>query len=204
MQDLSVPLSEQRAALKSIRSTSEFMLELLDNVLDISVIETGTQRFSLELTDVRSFVEKIITLSGPIADRKQTRIEARYSEWLSSVVLDRPKMSQVLLNLIGNAIKFSPNGANIQITADQERTNVRISVRDNGPGIPADELDSIFSPFYRSERSVSIQRGAGLGLAICKRIVEGHGGSIWAENAIAGGAVFHLTLPLNVRAAHNP
>jgi signal transduction histidine kinase len=204
IQDLSVPPHEQRAALKSIRSTSEFMLELLDNVLDISVIETGTQRFSLELTDVRSFVEKIIALSRPIADRKQARIEARYSEWLSSVVLDRPKMSQVLLNLIGNAIKFSPNGANIQITVDQERTNVRISVRDNGPGIPADELDSIFSPFYRSERSVSIQRGAGLGLAICKRIVEGHGGSIWAENAIAGGAVFHLTLPLNVLAAHNP
>jgi PAS domain S-box-containing protein len=203
MQDLSIPLSEQRAALKSIHSTSEFMLELLDNVLELSVIETGRQRFSPELTDVRSFVEKIIALSRPIADRKQTRIEARYSEWLSSVVLDRPKMSQVLLNLIGNAIKFSPNGANIQITVDQERTKVRISVRDNGPGIPADELGSIFSPFYRSERSASIQRGAGLGLAICKRIVERHGGSIWAENAIAGGAVFQLTLPLNVLAAHN-
>jgi len=107
-----------------------------------------------------------------------------------------------LLKLIGNAIKFSPNGATIQITVDQERTKVRISVGDNGPGIPADELRSIFIPFYRSQRSGSIQRGAGLGLAICKRIVERHGGSIWAENAIAGGAVFQLTLPLNVPTAH--
>ena len=74
-------------------------------------------------------------------------------------MLDRPKMSQVLLKLIGNAIKFSPNGANIQITVDQEPTKVRISVRDNGPGIPADELCSIFIPFYRSQRPASIQRG---------------------------------------------
>ena len=178
------------------------MVELLDNVLELSVIESGRQGFSPELTDVRSFVEKIIATSRPIADRKQTRIEARYSEWLSSVVLDRPKMSQVLLNLISNAIKFSPDGANIQITVDQERTKIRIGVRDDGPGIPADELGSIFIPFYRSQRSAPIQRGTGLGLAICKRIVERHGGTIWAENAIGGGAVFHLTLPLNVTAAH--
>jgi len=202
MQDLSAPLPERRVALESIHSTSESMVELLDDLLELSVIETGRQHFSPELTDVRSFVEKIVALSRPNADRKQTRIEARYSEWLSSVVLDRPKMSQVLLKLIGNAIKFSPNGATIQITVDQERTKVRISVGDNGPGIPADELRSIFIPFYRSQRSGSIQRGAGLGLAICKRIVERHGGSIWAENAIAGGAVFQLTLPLNVPTAH--
>ena len=113
------------------------------------------------------------------------------------MALDRPKMSQVILNLIGNAIKFSPNGANIQVTVDQERTRVRISVHDNGPGIPADELSSIFSPFYRSQRSTSTLPGSGLGLAICKRIVERHGGRIWAENAIGGGAVFQLTLPLN-------
>jgi PAS domain S-box-containing protein len=203
MQDLSAPVPEQRAILESIHSSGEFMLKLLGDVLEISVIETGEQRFSPELTDVRSFVEEAIALSRPLADRKKTRIEARYPEWLSPVALDRPKMFQVLLNLIGNAIKFSPVGANIQITVDQERTNVRISVRDNGPGIPEDELGSIFSPFYRSQRSASTQPGTGLGLAICKRIVERHGGRIWAENAIAGGAVFQLTLPLNVLAVHN-
>jgi len=201
MEDLSDPL--QRTLLESIHSSGEFMLELLDNVLEISVIETGKQRFFPELTDVRSLIEQTIALSRPLADRKKTRIEARYSEWLSPIALDRPKMSQVLLNLIGNAIKFSPNGANIQITVDQEPTKVRISVRDDGPGIPADELCFIFSPFYRGRRSASRQPGSGLGLAICKRIVERHGGHIWAENAMAGGTLFQLTLPLNVRAAHN-
>jgi PAS domain S-box-containing protein len=197
MEDLRTPLPEQRAVLKSIHSASEFMLKLLDNVLEISVIETGKQHFSPQLTDVRPLLEEIIALSRPLADRKKTRIEARYPEWLPAVALDRPKMSQVFLNLIGNAIKFSPNGANIQVTVDQERTRVRISVHDNGPGIPADDLGSIFNPFYRSQRSTSMQAGTGLGLAICKQIVERHGGRIWAENAIGGGAVFQLTIPLN-------
>jgi signal transduction histidine kinase len=200
IEELSDPL--QRTLLESIHSSSEFMLELLDNVLEISFIETGKQRFFPELTDLRSLVEQTIALSRPLAGRKETRIEARYPEWLSPVALDRPKMSQVLLNLIGNAIKFSPNRANIQITVDQEPTNVRISVRDNGPGIPADELCSIFSPFYRGRSPVS-KPGSGLRLAICKRIVERHGGHIWAENARAGGTLFQLTLPLKVRAAHN-
>jgi PAS domain S-box-containing protein len=201
MQDLSD--SFQRTMLESIHSSSKFMLELLDDVLEMSVIEAGKQPFLPELTDLRSLVEQTIALSRPVADRKKTQIEVRYAEWLSPVALDRPKMSQVLLNLIGNAIKFSPNGSNIQITVDQEQMEVRISVRDNGPGIPADELSSIFSPFYRSQRSASTQPGSGLGLAICKRIVELHGGHIWAENAIARGTVFQLTLPLKVRAAHN-
>jgi PAS domain S-box-containing protein len=203
MQDLGAPLPEQTAMLESIHFASKFMLELLDNVLEISVIESGKERFFPELTDIHSLVEQTIALSRALADRKKTRIEARYSDWLSPIALDRPKMSQVLLNLIGNAIKFSPKGANIQIAVDQEPTKVRISVRDNGPGIPADELSSIFSPFYRSQSSISTQPGSGLGLAICKRIVERHGGRIWAENAIAGGTIFQLTLPLNVQATHN-
>jgi signal transduction histidine kinase len=201
MQDLSDPF--QKTMLESIHSSSKFMLELLDDVLEMSVIEAGKQPFLPELTDLRSFVEQSIALSRPLADRKKTQIEVRYAESLSPVALDRPKMSQVLLNLIGNAIKFSPNRSNIQITVDQEGTEVRISVRDSGPGIPADELSSVFSPFYRSQTSASTQPGSGLGLAICKRIVERHGGHIWAENPIAGGTVFQLTLPLKVRAAHN-
>jgi len=104
-------------------------------------------------------------------------------------------MTQVFLNLIGNAIKFCGNGSHVYVTVVDQPTNVLVSVQDNGPGIPPDELGSIFMPFQRSRGSVSAQPGTGLGLAICKRIVERHDGQIWAENAIDGGAVFFVSLP---------
>jgi signal transduction histidine kinase len=186
---------ESLEALKSIRFCGQFMLELLDNVLDISAMETGGQRFVKDRTeDLGSLIEETIALSRPMSDRKNTHIEVRCAERIPAVAVDRQKMIQVLLNLIGNAIKFSPNGAKIQVTVVDQPTNVQISVRDNGPGIPPEELGAIFVPFQRGRR-VSAQPGTGLGLAICQRIVERHGGRIWAENAIDGGAVVHVSLP---------
>jgi PAS domain S-box-containing protein len=185
---------ESMEALKSIYSCGQFMLELLDNVLDISAIEAGVQRFVEEPTDLRSLIEETIALSRPMSDRKNTHIEARCTERIPAVALDRQKMTQVFLNLIGNAIKFSQNGAKIQVSVVDQPRNVLISVRDSGPGIPPEELGSIFVPFQRGKR-VSAHPGTGLGLAICQRIVESHGGRIWAENAIDGGAVVHVSLP---------
>jgi two-component system sensor histidine kinase KdpD len=104
-------------------------------------------------------------------------------------------MTQVFFNLLGNAIKFCPNNAAVIITVLQRATDIFIDVQDNGPGIPPDGLQAIFRPFQRLAQASS-QRGTGLGLAICKRIVERHGGRIWAENLVQGGAVFHVSLPL--------
>lgn len=187
--------SEHTAMLNSIQSCGQFMLELLGEVQDLSVIETGSQRLLAEPTDLRSLIEETIAFSRPIADRKNTRIEARYAERIPLVTLDRRKMTQVFLNLIGNAVKFCGNGSNVYVTVVDQPTDVLVSVQDNGPGIPPDELGSIFMPFQRGRGSVSAQPGTGLGLAICKRIVERHDGQIWAENAIDGGAVFFLSLP---------
>src|SRR5206468_11955051 len=187
--------SEHTAMLQSIQSCGQFMLELLGDVQDLSVTATGGQPFLAEPTDVRSLIEEAIAFSRPIADRKNTRIEARYGESILPVTLDRRKMTQVFLNLVGNAIKFCGNGSSVYVTVVDEPTNVLISVQDNGPGIPRDELGSIFMPFQRGRSSVAAQPGTGLGLAICKRIVERHDGQIWADNAIDGGAVFFLSLP---------
>ena len=129
-----------------------------------------------------------------MADHKGIQIESLSTDRTATVALDRQRMTQAFLNLLANAIKFSQNGAQIRVTVVNEPTNVLVSVQDNGPGIPADELDSIFVPFQRG-RGVSAHQGTGLGLAICKRIVERHGGRIWAENAIDGGAVVRVSLP---------
>ena len=109
------------------------------------------------------------------------------------VVIDSRKILQVLQNLIGNAIKYSPSAAKIALSSTSDGQSVSIIVQDNGPGIPKDELNSIFTPFRRS-RVAGAQHGTGLGLAICKWIVEMHGGKIWAENAVGGGAIFHISL----------
>lgn len=192
LDDINVSLEESRDTFKTIYSSGLFMLEILNDVLDFSVIEAGFQGLLLEPTDLRSLVEESIAISRPLADQKGTHIEAQYQEPMRMVPIDSRKMVKVLQNLIGNAIKYSPGGAKIELSSISDGQSVSIIVRDNGPGIPNDELDSIFTPFRRS-RAAGAQQGTGLGLAICKRIVEMHGAKIWAENAVGGGAVFHIS-----------
>jgi signal transduction histidine kinase len=110
---------------------------------------------------------------------------------------DAHGLAQVLTNLIGNAVKFSPRGAAVAVTAEVLGGSVRVTVRDQGRGIPADKLGSVFERFEQVEvRDAKEKGGAGLGLAICRAIVEQHGGRIWAESAGAGcGSAFHFTLP---------
>ena len=196
-QELTDASAEVPEALRSINSSSRFLLELLDDLLDISVIESGAPAFTPERTDIRSLVADSISLVQHLATRKGICIEARYADGLAALNLERRQMTQVLLNLLGNAIKFCPDGAMVNITVWQGAADVVIDVQDNGPGIPRDAIEAIFIPFQRLAE-VSSQRGTGLGLAICRRIVERHGGRIWAENATGGGAVFHVSLPLEL------
>jgi PAS domain S-box-containing protein len=197
MDEAAIPGEEHRATVKAIYSCSQFTLQLLNDVLDISVIESGNQRLCLEPTDLRSLVEESIALSHPLAHQKSTQINALYQEPTPVVTLDRRQMLRVFQNLIGNAIQYSQSGAKIELTIVTEGRKVLITVRDNGPGIPHDELNSIFNPFHRT-RAASAEHGTGLGLPICKRIVESHGGKIWADNAVGGGAVIRVSLALGV------
>ena len=183
--------------LRNINSSSQFLLQLLDDLLDISAIESGAPEFAPERTDIRPVVADSISLVRHLASLKGICIEARYAEGLPALNLERRQMSQVLFNLLGNAIKFCPDGARVNITVRQSAAEVVIDVQDNGPGIPRDGLEAIFMPFHRLAQASS-QRGTGLGLAICRRIVERHRGRIWAENATGGGAVFHVSLPLEL------
>jgi len=196
MDEVAIYGEDHRATLKDIYSCSQFMLQLLDDVLDISVIDSGSQRLYLEPTDLCLLVEQSIALSRPLAHRKGTQIEALYEEIRPVVTLDGRQMMRVFQNLMGNAIKYSPSGAKIEVTIVTEARNVVVTIRDHGPGLLPDELNTIFTAFYRTPAGV--KHGTGLGLAISKRIVERHGGKIWAENAVGGGAVFRVSLHLDV------
>ena len=192
-----VPHSEEtrREFLQIIKEESERLLELVENLLDTSRIQAG--RFTVEKKpiNIAELARKVVEKVKSITDSYSLLLSFEPS--LPSVLGDSQRLEQVLHNLMDNAIKYSPHGSQITISGEMRDDHIQISVADEGQGIPQAELGKIFNAFYRiSGSNAQRVRGAGLGLTICKAIVEAHGGSIWAENAQGKGNVFCFTLSL--------
>jgi signal transduction histidine kinase len=187
---------EQLEFLSIIRSSSEFMLQLIDDCLDVSSIESGNLRLDRRLSDPRKLLECYVGLNAVLAQKKSIQVALQIEGTLPVLSLDEGKIAQVLNNLISNAIKFSQPGTAVAVCAVAEGSGVRIAVRDQGPGIPEGERDKLFQAFGQtSVHSTAGESSTGLGLAIVRRIVEGHGGRIWVESQVGVGSVFLFTLP---------
>jgi signal transduction histidine kinase len=192
---------EQVEMIHTIQSSSRFMLELVENLLDISRIEAGRLDLDLARVDLVALVERNVALNRVLSERRGIELCLEVLGELPRMVLDATKIEQVLNNLLGNACKFSPPQSTVTVRLGRREENGRpqalLSVCDQGPGIAADQLERLFRPFERTRVPGAAQeKGAGLGLAIVKRIVEGHGGSIWVESTPGQGAAFFLALPL--------
>jgi signal transduction histidine kinase len=191
--------------LQAIRSSSEFLLHLIDGMLEISSIESRNLKLAVEPTDLLSLVEKNLSVNRLLASPKRIQIDLVRDGPALDVNVDRIKISQVIDNLITNAIKFSPSGSRIEIRVSTNPREATISVEDEGQGIPPDDIRTVFQPFQKStRRSGSIRRGTGLGLAIVKRIVEGHGGQIAVTSEVGKGSMFIVTLPQSAEAKTGP
>ncbi len=174
---------------------------IVDELLDLSRLESG--KVELDRREIR--VEDILrrTCEGfeALLQRKGLKLEYRFEANLSPVMADAAKVEQAVVNLVENAVKFTSEKGVIEVGAEpagyERDPGVHFWVSDNGPGIPSDKVDAVFDKFYQVEEStVRKVGGSGLGLAIVKRIVEAHGGRVWAENRLSGkGATFHVTLP---------
>ncbi len=179
-----------------IDDQADRLAELVDNLLDMTRIEAGSLAVSPEPTDLQTLLEDARAAS----DRGGTEheIEIQLPDDLPSVDADRRRIGQVLLNLLSNAAKFSPQGEPITITVEREASQVTVHVRDRGRGIPADKIPHLFKKYSRvHEPQGRGLQGTGLGLAICKGIVEAHGGRIWAGSEGEGrGSTFSFTLPV--------
>lgn len=182
-------------SLRAIAKETDVLLWMAEELLDLSMIESGQAIMRMVEVPIADIVEEVTENLDDLSQTKELDIVNEVPTDLL-VLCDRDKVRRVLINLVHNAIKWSPPGEVIMVRAEKRDDDVLVSVLDNGPGVPEDQRDRIFERFYQADASRSISEGTGLGLAICKHIVEAHGGQIWAEgNRQRPGGRFHFTLP---------
>lgn len=185
--------------LGNIHRLSRFMTALIDDLLSISAIEAGQLNLEFQPVDLPQLVRADVARNRLLAAKRQVEI-ALEAEELPPLALDPAKIEQVLDNLIGNAVKFSPRGAEVRVNLRRDEAGVTLSVRDRGPGIAAADMEKLFKPFGRARnKSAEGERSTGLGLAIVKRIVEGHRGKIWLESQVGAGSTFFAWLPFELK-----
>jgi signal transduction histidine kinase len=191
------PLGEKSlAALARIRSSGKHLLGLINTVLDIAKIESG--QFTLNMTEysIETMVETVRVATESLAQNKKLALTTAVAKSLPIGIGDEQRLTQVLLNLVGNAIKFTDTGE-VRVTAEAVDGHFAVSVVDTGPGIPKQERTRIFEQFHQVDDSnTKTKGGTGLGLAIAKQIVEMHGGRIWVDSTVGKGSTFQMELPI--------
>ncbi len=183
--------------LKIIVNSSRSMQQILNDFLDIAKIEAGRLELHSVPTDLEALVRQSVALNQLGAIKKEIRLAFDCHASGLLVTVDPPKIEQVMNNLLSNAVKFSPPGSLVRVTLWKEKEAVKISVSDQGIGIPQDKIARLFQPFerIRTGRS-SLEKGSGLGLAIVKKILEAHGGEIRVVSEEGKGSTFTVTLPM--------
>jgi len=189
------PLNErQQRYVTHIHTGGKHLLRLINDILDLSKIEAGRLQLAIESVPVDASFAEVTDTLRPLADKKSQSLTVHGTSDLS-VRADSTRFKQILMNLLGNAIKFAPERGTIDLAAQQLGDVVRVEVRDSGPGIPLEEQQRIFEAFHRLRQSEKGVEGTGLGLAITRRLVELHGGQLNLESKPASGSCFYFTLP---------
>lgn len=186
--------TRQKRYIAHIHTGGRHLLSLISDILDLSKIEAGRMELAKENLAVDALFSEVLSVMRPLGDRKSHTLTQRVQPAMV-VRADATRLRQVLMNLLGNAIKFTPDGGFIELNAFTVRGDVRIEVRDSGPGIPPEEQKRIFEAFYRLRESGTHTEGTGLGLAITHRLVELHGAELTLESELGRGSCFYFALP---------
>ena len=179
------------------------LVQMVNELLDLSRIEGGASRLLLDEVEMGGVIRSALERLRPFADRKGVGLVAELSDdgELPRVWGDEERLGQLLVNLLHNAVKFSPGGSRVIVRARRDDGQLVLTVRDEGVGIPTAELDRVFERFYKVDKArVRGQGGTGLGLAIARHIAEGHGGRIWVESEEGVGSTFSVAIPIATEA----
>jgi two-component system OmpR family sensor kinase/two-component system sensor histidine kinase BaeS len=176
---------------------TRLLARLVDDLRTLALADAGQLSLDRAPADPAALARTVVAQFRAQADSKGIAVEAETADGLPQVVLDPQRIAQVLSNLLGNAVRHTPAGGAVACRVTSDGSRVTFAIRDSGPGIAPEALPHIFERFYRADRSRSRQDGgAGLGLAIARKIVEAHGGRIWAESQPGQGAVLAFSLPV--------
>ena len=176
--------------------TIDRLNRLVTDLLDLSKIETGKMHLNRDKVDIPSLIEEILLPYDAELSKKNITLEKNIALNCGFLIADRDKLSQVIINLLNNAIKYTPDKGTVILNAAGSENELRCEISDNGPGIPADEREKIFDKFERV--TAEKQEGTGLGLAIAKDIVDLHKGKLWVESETGKGSTFIFTLPRGI------
>ena len=189
---------KQTRYLKNISKSGKHLLTIINDILDISKIESGNMHIHKENISVKNLLEDMFSSMQPLAAEKEIVMKVSFGPDLDYIQADKGKIKQVLYNLIGNALKFTEHGGSVTISAKVNGDMAYISVEDTGIGISRKDQEKLFKPFTQIDSSISRKyEGTGLGLALSKELVALHGGKIWVESEPGKGSTFTFTIPIN-------
>lgn len=187
---------KQKNIINKILESAEFQLSLISDILDITRVETGHMKLELELNDINSIIEKSVENIKDLAKNKGIDINIHGVDEMRLIKFDKLKITQVLNNLLGNAVKFTKENGRIDIFVEIEDNTLSVIVKDTGVGIPKEELQNIFEKFGKHRKKGTMgEKGTGLGLSICKKLIELHKGTISVESEYGKGSAFSFSIP---------
>jgi signal transduction histidine kinase len=186
---------KQTEYLRDILASGQHLLSLINDILDLSKIEAGRMELDVEAFDLPTAVDDAMLLMRERASRRGIALERHIDERVGEIRADQRKVKQVLLNLLSNAVKFTPEGGRIEVRAGLANETAEISVTDTGIGIAPEDHDAVFEEFRQVGAADKKAEGTGLGLALCRKFVELHGGRIWVKSQVGVGSTFTFALP---------
>jgi len=186
---------KQKRLLAILSEESKRLINLVNSLLDLSKMEAGMMTYTFQPGNLAPLIERAATEMIPLIEARKITLKTKIDEKLPVIQIDREKILQVLRNLIGNAVKFTPEGGQVRVVARLMNRGVEVSVSDTGPGITKENLTTIFEKFRQAHlKNSDYIRGTGLGLAIVKHVITAHGGRVWAESEPGQGSSFIFVL----------
>lgn len=191
------PLNEkQKRYTENISKSGNHLLDVINDVLDISRLELGNIELYYETVDIPGIIEEVLRVLSPLSAEKKIIMESKIEQDLKTIIADRVKLKQILYNILNNAIKFSSENGKVNISAELKGNMIEISIKDEGIGIHEADYERVFHPFVQIDESISRKYGGvGLGLTLVKRFVELHGGKVWVNASPGKGSTFTFQIP---------